>query len=588
MLSHNPYQDSGADCAELFDPIGAETAYAFQNPVWNHLDPQLGAMNHYQHSSSYGWKKHYYSHSHSFIAYDQTAHGFSSESQLQHDDHLYQLGLGTAWHGDLDQYRHLRYVSPTDGGSLASSDSTFSDYALSPDVSKAPTSFPFVDIYPSPANSSARGYFSPMYQPTPAPVLQPSTLTMASPTACSMKEVQYTPDDDLNDAMMEDSENKIKVQPPEELELTEGPSPHDSGLGQSVNDANDVEEQYETPKAESDDDSDFTPHRAAYRTQSTPLRASLRTPRRTASQPAASVIQAENARVNKSSNSKTKRKLSNNKISTTKNVKDPIHNNKTTKPKEKSFPCPFHPFGCPATFPSKNEWKRHTASQHLQLGFFRCDLGACHPDHSSGLTASRGFNDFNRKDLFTQHCRRMHRPEGWGSKEYNQVSKKERGEFDGFMEGVRERCWRRRRRAPEWLVCAVEGCGREWRQRVGEEEGRAWEVKMEHVARHYELGVGREEEGVDEGLREWAVRVGLLGVGGLLVGLEGDGGADQEKGGGCRMGTRRGRGYSLRVSGKVDDIIEIEVKEDGDDNQNEHKQVQANEDDDTDAEGEEE
>ncbi|KAI9662168.1 MAG: hypothetical protein M1831_002864 [Alyxoria varia] len=62
------------------------------------------------------------------------------------------------------------------------------------------------------------------------------------------------------------------------------------------------------------------------------------------------------------------------------------------------FTCPLSPYGCQKTFTSKNEWKRHISSQHICLGFWRCDL----------CTESTAPNDFNRKDLFTQHVRRMH------------------------------------------------------------------------------------------------------------------------------------------------------------------------------------
>ena len=604
MQLYNAYQGYCADYTEPFDSTRAETAYVLDDPVWNHLDSQLGSMHHYEYSSSLGWKKRYYDDPRPFTAYDQTAHGFSLESQLQTDNHLYQVGHGTALHRDLDQYRHLRYVSPTEGGSLTSSDSTFSDYAFSPDVARgaqALTSFPPGAVYPSPASNCARDYFSPIYQQPRPSVLPCSIPAMASPTACSMREVQYTPDHDLNDVGMDNSEIKIKVQSSEGIEeLPEEASPHDSGLGQSVNDADDLDEDYETPKAESDDDSDFTPHRAPHHVQSTSLRSSLRTPRRTtSSQPSSLGVQDQDPRVHRSSNGKSKRKLSsnnNNKIPTAKKkargttTTATKHNN---RPKEKSFPCPFHPFGCPATFPSKNEWKRHTASQHLQLGYYRCDLGACHPLHESGVTVSRGYNDFNRKDLFTQHCRRMHRPEeAWGRREYNQVGKRERMEFDGFMEGVRARCWRKRRGAPRWLRCGVGGCGREFGRRKGdggvEEEGRAWEERMEHVAWHYELGVGRGEEGVDEGLREWAVEEGVVGGSGLLVGLEGEAIAEEVKGMGGNTRSRRGGGYSLRGSGKLDHALDLEVREIGEGVIEGRVKAASNEDDDTDAEGEDE
>ncbi|KAK4993523.1 hypothetical protein LTR66_002400 [Elasticomyces elasticus] len=63
------------------------------------------------------------------------------------------------------------------------------------------------------------------------------------------------------------------------------------------------------------------------------------------------------------------------------------------------FTCPLAPYGCPSSFGSKNEWKRHVNTQHVRLGFWRCDLCPSTDDRP---------NDFNRKDLFIQHLRRMH------------------------------------------------------------------------------------------------------------------------------------------------------------------------------------
>ncbi|KAK6002013.1 hypothetical protein QM012_002503 [Aureobasidium pullulans] len=70
-----------------------------------------------------------------------------------------------------------------------------------------------------------------------------------------------------------------------------------------------------------------------------------------------------------------------------------------------AYPCPFLPYGCPASFSSKNEWKRHLNTQHLSLSTYRCNLCVPKPCSSSSVQQS---NDFNRKDLFIQHLRRMH------------------------------------------------------------------------------------------------------------------------------------------------------------------------------------
>ena len=579
MLSYIPYQDPGADCAELYDSLGADI-HSLHNPVWNQLDPQLGPMNHYQHSISYDWEKQYYNTHRSFSTYDRPAHGFSLDNIQHHnDDHLYQLGLGTAWHSaDPDQYRHLRYVSPTDGTSLCSTDSSLSDYTFSPDVARN-TCYAGAEVYPSPASDYSRDYLSPVYQrPTSSIAQQFGTSMLSSPVACSMKEVQYTPDSDL---AMEDTEIKIKSKCPEELELNGGEetSSPDSGLGRSVA----AEEDYDTLKEESDDDDhEFTPTRIARtpKNTTTPLRAALRTSRR----PPAIIlpaVQDSSARVRKPIATK-KRKSTTSTSKSSKASKRP--SSTKSKQTEKAFPCPFHTFGCPALFPNKNEWKRHTLSQHLQLGVYRCDLGSCATE-----SVARGYNDFNRKDLFTQHVRRMHRPAGWGGREYGNVGGKERGVFDEWVGGVRERCWVRRRRGVSRGECGVGGCGWVW-EGDGDEEGKGWEERMEHMASHYERGVGREEEGVDGGLREWAIREGVVGeTTGSLVGLEGKSGEENRK---ERVVGRRS-GYSLRGC-RRDEPAEEESEENGgvDVPQKEIEadadaDVDADVEDDTDAEAEE-
>lgn len=67
----------------------------------------------------------------------------------------------------------------------------------------------------------------------------------------------------------------------------------------------------------------------------------------------------------------------------------------------RAFPCPLAPYGCPSAFKAKNEWKRHAFTQHFRLKFWRCD-------QCSRADPAKAPNDFNRKDLFVQHVRRMH------------------------------------------------------------------------------------------------------------------------------------------------------------------------------------
>ncbi|KAL8997668.1 MAG: hypothetical protein Q9188_006269, partial [Gyalolechia gomerana] len=125
------------------------------------------------------------------------------------------------------------------------------------------------------------------------------------------------------------------------------------------------------------------------------------------------------------------------------------------------FHCSFRRYGCTSTFGSKNEWKRHVSSQHLCPGIYRCDIGACVP-HSAPDTSqsnntndpnpcsqqsSSGWshNDFNRKDLFTQHIRRMHGP---GS-----TSRSAKEAFENTLDTIRRRCWIPLRDSPPKSIC---------------------------------------------------------------------------------------------------------------------------------------
>ncbi|KAJ5999703.1 hypothetical protein N7481_000112 [Penicillium waksmanii] len=175
----------------------------------------------------------------------------------------------------------------------------------------------------------------------------------------------------------------------------------------------------------------------------------------------------------------------------------------------RTFVCSFAPYGCESTFVSKNEWKRHVTSQHLQLGFYRCDVGKCSIHTHSGpqppnTTTSPPVqpNDFNRKDLFTQHHRRMHAP--WITSTRRTPSDSEKAAFETSLDEVRRRCWFGLRKAPQQSRCGF--C-----QEVFSGEG-SWDARMEHVGRHFEredrIGLG--EEGEDVALREWGLNEGIL------------------------------------------------------------------------------
>ena len=206
------------------------------------------------------------------------------------------------------------------------------------------------------------------------------------------------------------------------------------------------------------------------------------------------------------------------------------------------FTCTFTRYGCPSTFGSKNEWKRHVTSQHLRPGVWRCDIDRCvpkaspsarrksatvEPDSSTTVTAETGgsWNEFNRKDLFTQHVRRMHGP-------LASAPRAEKDAFETSLEGVRSRCWRQLHPAPPRSVCGFCSHAQQHRRledaspsaqlassssdNDGEDikplvfEGKlAWEERMEHVGRHLEKQSSEEEE-EDLGLRDWMVKEGLM------------------------------------------------------------------------------
>jgi hypothetical protein len=152
-----------------------------------------------------------------------------------------------------------------------------------------------------------------------------------------------------------------------------------------------------------------------------------------------------------------------------------ITKSKTRKPSNASqirpFPCPLAQYGCQSTFTSKNEWKRHVSTQHIKLGFWRCDMCTI-GDHENPV-----YNDFNRKDLFTQHLRRMHRQH---PRTISTVIN-DKGEpeiSDEAMQAHQERCYVILRKNPMESTCLF--CEKSFQ---GES---SWEERMEHVGGHME------------------------------------------------------------------------------------------------------
>lgn len=154
------------------------------------------------------------------------------------------------------------------------------------------------------------------------------------------------------------------------------------------------------------------------------------------------------------------------------------------------FPCAFAFAGCTSTFGSKNEWKRHIASQHLCLTYYRCS--SCPQSSVEG----KG-NEFNRKDLFTQHLRRMHAPFAI-KKAITKGDSKLQVEWETHVKEMQTSCLITRRQPPQRSACPKPDCASVF------EGPTSWDEWTEHVGRHMEKGEAA-RLGVDRLLAKWAL-----------------------------------------------------------------------------------
>lgn len=190
----------------------------------------------------------------------------------------------------------------------------------------------------------------------------------------------------------------------------------------------------------------------------------------------------------------------------------PLRNGRTSAPTA-AFPCPLAPYGCSSSFGSKNEWKRHVSTQHLRTDMWRCDQ--CN-------TGNNRHNDFNRKDLFIQHLRRMHHPKGpdvlGPAKPVNAlgvtgISKRSRAttleETDPLLVEAERRCHIVIRSPPNesgCLFCPARFSG-----------AGSWEERTEHIGRHLEMNKKEcraipavQDWNHDEAVEEWLEAEGLI------------------------------------------------------------------------------
>lgn len=198
--------------------------------------------------------------------------------------------------------------------------------------------------------------------------------------------------------------------------------------------------------------------------------------------------------------------------------------NHVKKQHTRPFICVFHFAGCQSTFASKNEWKRHVMSQDLARYYWVCDIGVCahirnflSPSPATG-PASIGPKPakgaiFARKDLFTQHVRRMHAPANLvraGRDSLSMPSPSSSAipstDWDNQVKTLQNVALRERFELPTHMSCPAPGCGASF---DGED---AWDRRMEHVARHLERAAMGQEAPVafggpaDPSLMEWATR----------------------------------------------------------------------------------
>lgn len=215
--------------------------------------------------------------------------------------------------------------------------------------------------------------------------------------------------------------------------------------------------------------------------------------------------------------------------------------NRHVKTHARIFVCAFDFAGCTSTFASKNEWKRHVSSRHLGLVVWKCAEGDCGHGGASGGGSDSTAATFNRKDLYTQHLRRMH-AQSYATAPSQSSGPTTAPTWEQHVKALQADAETRRRNAPVLVGCPYAGCHERF-EGVG-----AWDERMEHVGRHAE-GARAERAtaqkdghvalGVDELLVKWAVREGV-------VRADGGGGWVFAGKGGEVAGGFKGRGKGRR------------------------------------------
>lgn len=111
-------------------------------------------------------------------------------------------------------------------------------------------------------------------------------------------------------------------------------------------------------------------------------------------------------------------------------------------------------------------------------------------------------NEFNRKDLFTQHLRRMHAPFAI-KKAIAKGDSKLQLEWETHVKDMQTQCLVTRRKPPQRSACPKPDCAN-----IFEGAG-SWDDWTEHVGRHMEKGEAS-RLGVDRLLARWALEEGII------------------------------------------------------------------------------
>jgi hypothetical protein len=316
---------------------------------------------------------------------------------------------------------------------------------------------------------------------------------------CNLREIEYNPVSEVIAEEAEDVNIKQEAVSSHEHSVvhTEETPEHsvyaDSGIGHSTRTAQSVEpvDFAEDPSS----DSEYSPpsHRSGKRRRST-------------------ASSSGSSRTLKRRGHARKDTLATSPTASTKPEKKPRRGSKASSSSAEAntqadyrrpFPCPLAAYGCKSDFSSKNEWKRHVSTQHIKLGYWRCDL--CPATVDPNDNNAEYHNDFNRKDLFTQHLRRMHAT----PRDKSSHSAKEYPVTESNLPEHQARCNRWLRDPPQHSSCLFCHCTFEGKN--------SWDERIEHVGRHLEKDHASRTEmldcttwNLDERLEQYLVEEGLV------------------------------------------------------------------------------